>query len=237
MRLISPTITSLLLILTLGELTTPAQSPQQPAPTLTQILQAIEANLNAYHNGIPSFFCDEHVVSKMVPGPRSQNATTDSSFRVKRFTNPDDTTTLAETREVKTIDGHTAQGEDITGPAIFRGAFSGGPVIVSLSQQACMQYTMQPIQQGRPYVVEFTSLPKSERATYCVLQEDGYGRAVIDPETLQVTHVEFTVPNHTIFPGGKTPNGYIIPAITGVWVASLSTMPVSCSKEKPSGCP
>jgi hypothetical protein len=200
--------------------------------TLEGILQTLQDNLDAYHKNIPSFLCDEHAVSKMAPllttspyvGSRSQNTVTDSTFRVKRTTNADGKVTLIESREIKTVNGHDAQGEEIGGPAIFIGALSGGPVLVSLGQTACMRYTMQPIKPGdsrKPIVVEFASLPEKERPANCVLAEDGSGHASIDPTTMQVTHLEFKVPNHTIFAGGKNANGRDAPPTKGIWVASI----------------
>jgi hypothetical protein len=194
-------------------------------PTLDEILQTLEDNLDAYHHDIPSFLCDEHAVSKMVLGTRNQNTVTDSTFRVKRTRSDDGRMTLTESRDIKSVNGHAAEGDEIAGPAIFSGAFSGGPVIVSLSQQSCMSYSLRPIQpdnSGDPYIVEFTSKSANERPANCVLQEDGSGLVAIDPATMQVTHLEFTVPNHTIYAGGKTADGYVIPPITGIWIASIN---------------
>jgi hypothetical protein len=193
-------------------------------PTLEGILQKLQDNLDAYHHGIPSFLCDEHVVSTIFPGSPSQNTVTDSTFRVKRTVNDDGDTTLTESRYIKTVNGRAAQGEEIRGPAIFSGAFSGGPVIVSLSQTACMSYRLRPIhadKPGDPYIVEFASKPANERPANCVLTEDGTGLVAIDPATMQVRHLEFKVPKHTIFAGGKNAKGLIIPPTTGTWVASI----------------
>jgi len=201
-----------------------APEKQSQPPTLDDILQKLQENLNAYHHDIPSFLCDEHAVSKMVPGTRNQNAVTDSTFHVKRTMNADGNTTLTEARYIKSVNGHSAEGEQMTGPAIFSGIFSGGPVIVSLSQTACMRYRLRPIQpdkSGDPYIIEFASKPANERPANCVLSEDGAGLVVVDSATMQVTHLEFKVSNHTIYAGGKTANGYIVPPITGVWVASI----------------
>jgi hypothetical protein len=202
-------------------------------PTLEGILQTLQDNLDAYHHGIPSFLCDERAVSKMAPllitspyvASRSQNTVTDSTFRVKRTTNADGYTILTESRDIKSVNGHAAEGEEISGPAIFSGAFSGGPVIVSLSQTACMSYKLRPLRANKPndpYIVEFASKPANERPDNCVLTEDGAGLVVVDPATMQVTHLEFKVPNHTIFAGGKTANGRDVPPTKGSWVASIN---------------
>jgi hypothetical protein len=194
-------------------------------PTLEGILQTLQDNLDAYHKDIPSFLCDEHAVSTIFPESPSQNTVTDSTFRVKRATSADGDTTLTESRYIKTVNGRAAQGEEIRGPAIFYGALSGGPVLVSLGQTACMRYMMQPIKPDdsrKPIVVEFASLPEKERPANCVLAEDGSGHASIDPATMQVMHLEFKVPDHTIIAGGKTANGRDVPPIKGTWVASIN---------------
>ncbi len=148
----------------------PAFSQQAQPPTLDDILLAIENNLHRYDTTVPSFFCDEQVVSTMVPGPKKQNATTDSTFRLKRVPGIDRKTTLEESREVKSVNGHPTSGGDFNGPSMVGGAFSGGLSIVSLSQKACMRYALQPITSGHPYIVQFSSLPSSERPTNCLLQ-------------------------------------------------------------------
>src|ERR1700722_16780649 len=78
---------------------------QAKTPTLEEVLERIEANLNHYDTGVPSFFCDEHVISQVEPGLRNQDTITDSVFRLKRTPNPDHTTTLVELREIKNVDG------------------------------------------------------------------------------------------------------------------------------------
>ena len=97
-------------------------------------------------------------------------------------------------------------------------------MLVSQGQTACMRYTLQSIKPGdslKPIVVKFASLPAKERPANCVLAEDGSGHAVIDPATMQVTHLEFTVSNHTIFAGGKNAFGRGELPVKGMWVASI----------------
>jgi hypothetical protein len=207
----------------------PAFAQQAQAPTLDDILSALENNLHHYDTGVPSFFCDEHVVSTMAPGPKKQNATTESTFRLKRVLNPDHKTTLEESREVKTIDGHPASGDEFVVPALVRGAFSGGLSIVSLSQKTCMHYTLEPIKPNsprEPYVVEFSSLPSNERPTNCLLQEDGSGRIFIDPGTMEIKRMELAAPHHTVFAATKTANGFNIPPIIGAWDLSVDYSPI-----------
>ena len=55
---------------------------------MDEIIERLEANLNHYDAGVPSFFCEEHVVSQVEPGLRNQNTVTDSVFRLKRAPSP-----------------------------------------------------------------------------------------------------------------------------------------------------
>jgi hypothetical protein len=202
----------------------PAFAQQRQSPALDDILLALEDNVHHYDAAVPSFFGDEHVVSKMVPDPRHQDATTDSTFRLKRVVNADGRPTLVESRDVKVVYGDHASGKDLVGPSIVRGAFSGGLSIVSLSQKACMRYTLEPINPGspgEPYVIQFASRPKSERPTDCHLIEDGSGRVYVDPATMQIQRMELTVPHHTI-----SANSYKMPVTMGVWDLSIDYSPV-----------
>jgi hypothetical protein len=184
---------------------------QAKTPTLEEILQRLEANLNHYDAGVPSFFCDEHVVSerehsqrKMEHGQRNENIITDSVFRLKRTLNPDHTTTLVESREIKTVDGKPATSQDMDGPTMLRGWFEGGLAIVSPSQTTCMNYTLQRINKNHPadpYVVRFATVLTPQNSADCLLQEDSKGRVFIDPASMQVTHLELTTPHHTIIEG------------------------------------
>ena len=79
----------------------PVLAQQAQTPTLDAILQRLESNLLHYDNAVPSLFCDEHVVSRVEPGLRNQDTVTDSVFRLKRVPNANHTTTLEESREVR----------------------------------------------------------------------------------------------------------------------------------------
>jgi hypothetical protein len=175
------------------------------APTLGEILQRLEANLNHYDALVPSFFCDEHVVSSEVEsGERDQNIITDSVFRLKRTPKPDHTTTLVESREIKYVDGKPATSQRMDAPTLLSGAFEGGLAVVSLNQTACMKYALQRINKNRPtepYIVRFATVLASENSADCLLQEKSSGRVFIDPASMQITHLELTTPRHVIIPG------------------------------------
>jgi hypothetical protein len=201
-----------------------AQQAPPSAPgsiTLDEILQRLEANLHRYDTQVPNFFCSEHVVSLMTYGKSRQSTATDSIFRLERSSTPGRPSTLNESREIKTINGSPTESKDISGPSILSGVFSGGLDTVSLSQKACMTYALQPVSPERPinpdkpYIVQFATLPSSQRPSNCVLKEDGVGRVFIDPTTMQVTRMELTAPRHII-----------LPATVGTWRISIDYAPV-----------
>jgi len=206
--------------------TTPERRTGTPA--LGEILQRLQENLDQYDSGVPSFFCDEHVVSRMVPDVHNQETVTDSVFRLKRTPHPDHTTTLEESREVKTVNGQPATKQEIDGPSIVRGAFEGGLAVVSLNQTSCMNYTLQRINRNdakAAIIIHFASVLTPENSGGCLLHENGRGRVLIDPATMQVTRMELTTPHHTIIPGDKMGYGSS-GAIMGDWVLSVDYAPV-----------
>lgn len=175
------------------------------APSLDEILQRLQANLNHYDADVPSLFCDEHVVSsEMEPGRPDQKTITDSVFRLKRTREPDDTTTLVESREIKSIDGKAAASQKMDGPSLLNGMFEGGLAVVSQSQTSCMNYTLERTKKNRPndpYVVRFANVLTPQNSAGCFLQEKSKGRVFVDPASMQVTRVEITTPRHTIIRG------------------------------------
>ena len=186
-----------------------------PPPTLDEILLRLEGNLNHYDKEVPNFFCNEHVVSSLGYANKHQSTVTDSVFRVVR--NP--TGDLTESHEIQAINGTPAKGEQVRGPAIVSGVFTGSLDTVSLSQNACMSYTLQPIDPehpNQPYVIQFTTLPNAQLHQGCALKEQGSGRVLVDPTTMQVIRLELRAPNHVI-------NS----AETGIWQVAIDYAPVS----------
>jgi hypothetical protein len=174
----------------------------QKVPTLGEILQRLQENLEQYDSSVPSFFCDESVTTHAQRGPGPVNTwvgtVTDSTFLLKRIPRPDDQVTLRESREVKKVNGKPVTGDSVGGGILTVGAFSDGMALVSLSQQACMDYSLKPIDAGQPILVEFASVAADKRPADCRMQEDVSGRAVIDPETMQLTQIQFHAPHHMI---------------------------------------
>lgn len=192
-----------------------ASAQQSSPPTLDRILSQLEINLSRYDHQVPNFFCTEHVVSSLVYGRNRQSTVTDSIFRVERSVSGK----LSESREIKAINGSPAEGHRLGGPVVLGGVFSGGLDAVSLRQNACMSYTLQPPESGRqnaPYVIQFVTLPSARHHSECVLKEEGMGRVLVDPATMQVTRMELEAPNHQISPSE-----------IGTWYISIDYAPTA----------
>jgi hypothetical protein len=192
-----------------------ALGQQAPTPSLDEILLRLEGNLKHYDKEVPNFFCSEHVVSSLSYAKKLQTTVTDSVFRVLRSSSG----TLTESHEIQVVNGTPAKGDQVGGPTSLSGVFTGGLAAVSLGQRACMSYALQPINPERPnepYVIQFATLPGTQRRSECVLREEGTGRVLVDPATLQVMRMELKAPNHLINPGE-----------VGRWSISIDYAPVS----------
>lgn len=209
------------------------------SPTLEEILQRLEADLNHYDTGVPSFFCDEHVISEVEHRTQKEDIITDSVFRLKRTPNPDHTTALVESREIKTVDGKLATSQDMDGPALLSGWFEGGLAVVSPNQTTCMNYTLQRSNKNRsadPYIVRFDTVLTPQNSADCLLKENSKGRVFIDPASMKITHLELTTPHHTIIEGNSSRSPVVgkrvltvdyAPALLGgetFWMPSMITL-------------
>ena len=210
-----------------------AATPQKAGPpTLAELLQRLQENLEQYDATIPSFFCDEQVVAAMRQDSVeywSGLVVTDSTFRLKRVDSSGGRVTLQESHEVKRVNGRPATGDSVSGPSYLRGAFSNGLALVSLSQQICMSYTLEPAAPNRPkdpYIIDFASLPGDQRPINCLMHEDVSGRVLIDPLTTQIKRMEFRAPHHLIVPAGHLFAKLELAPIYGQWDVSVEYAPI-----------
>jgi hypothetical protein len=177
---------------------------QQKAPTLGEVLQRLEANLNRYDAGVPSFFCEEHVVSsRSVPHERDDRSETDSVFRLKRTAQADGTTALVESREIKRVNGRVPASESVPVPTLLTGIFEGGLAVVSVGQTSCMNYKLERRKSPGEFVVSFTTVLTPSNTADCFLQEKSKGRVVVDAASMQVKRLEIDTPRHVIDPGSE----------------------------------
>jgi len=177
---------------------------QQKAPTLGEVLQRLEANLNAYDAGVPSLFCDEHVVSsRTVPRERDESSATDSVFRLKRTAQADGTTVLVESREIKRVNGRAPMSETVPVPTLLTGIFEGGLAVVSVGQTSCMNYKLERRKLPGEIVVSFATFLTPSNTVDCFLQEKSKGRVVVDAASMQVKRLEIETPRHVIDDGDE----------------------------------
>ena len=193
----------------------PSVFAQQAAPPLNDLLHQLQDNLDQYRKLVPSFYCSEHVVCDAnYAGSRMYRAT-DSIFRVVR----NDSGKLIESREVKAINGTPVSRKHLEGPVTLGGVFAGGLATVSESGKACMHYSLEEEATGQPakdLVILFRALPEAGNNPGCVLGEEGAGRVLIDPATLQVTKMELQAPHHALNTGEH-----------GMWKISIAYAPVA----------
>jgi hypothetical protein len=174
------------------------------APTLGEVLQKLEANLNRYDAGVPSLFCDEHVVSsRTVPHERDDRSATDSVFRLKRTPQADGTTALVESREIKRVNGKAPTSEAVPVPTLLTGIFEGGLAVVSVGQTSCMNYKLERRKRPGEIVVSFATLLTPSNTADCFLQEKSKGRVVVDAASMQVKRLEIDTPKHVIDEGDE----------------------------------
>ena len=182
-----------------------AQQPAVPrkntADTLKNILLHLQQNLSNYQANVPNFFCDEHAISDITLPNRRRTfrTTTDSVFSLQRASAS--TNTLRESREVKRVNGASASGAAIQGPAIFTGAFSGALSVVSPEMARCYNYTLEsPGQLGMtPAIsISYATRPNARKDQFCPGPEKESGRAWIDPVSFHLLRIEMRTPNHAM---------------------------------------
>jgi hypothetical protein len=176
---------------------------QQPNTALDQILTRVEANTEQYKASVPSFVCDEHIISQETHnGVPKHETTVDALFRVTR--SPSQTGILNESREVRAIDGKPSGNKKISMPISFTGGFSGALAkFLSADHRQCFDYKPDPATAAPTGTTAFTFASREAAAAKdpaCAsIQPGTTGKFTIDSATVQVTHIERTVP----YPIGK----------------------------------
>lgn len=186
----------------------PSYQLKDPA-NLDSILQHLDANLQEYETGVPSFFCKEHTLSEMQLGsdPSTYRRTVaDSTFRIRRSSDSGQPVQLEESRIVNTIDGkpQSSDSAQLASPLAIAGVFSGALKLLSPSAKACFQYRLHPARKGHdtsPIVIDFSSLPAKDRAPDCQYTERTSGKALIDPASMRVVHMDTHTAGHELVPG------------------------------------
>ena len=195
---------------------TPSFAQQPGTLSISETLTRLQENVSSYLSSVPSFFCDERVSSNLFqPNDVKITTVTDSVFRIRRASE-DNATQLVESREIKSINHKPAKGENITGPAVFRGAFTNGVLIVSSAFAPCYEFQRE----DDAKVEGIHAIVLSYKATSETLMERSCpkfheGRVFIDPQRFHLLRVEARVPDHEITPG-----------VFGLWKWSIDYAPV-----------
>lgn len=197
----------------------PTAAPNPSAISLHDILLRLQGNLTDYLNNVPNFFCNERVISNRTqPGHPNKRTTTDSIFRLRRDSKAGKPV-LSESREIKTVDGNRANGEELRGPSILNGVFASGANLVSLEMSRCFNYKLEPpttLNKAPAILISFTLKPEAQSNDSCHGLENQSGRAFIDPATLHTERLETRIPNHQVSPGRKV-----------LWTWAVDYAPVS----------
>jgi hypothetical protein len=171
---------------------------QRPAPALDQILSRVEANTDQYKATVPSFFCDEHITSQEIHDSKLKHETTvETLFRVSRSVPP--AGTLEESREVKSVNGKPSSNKKLDMPISFIGGFSGALAkFLSTDRRVCFDYQADISSPASPGTEAFTFTAREAAAKQPAcgsIQPGTTGKFVVDSGTMQVRHIERTVPN------------------------------------------
>ncbi|WP_433967375.1 hypothetical protein [Tunturiibacter gelidiferens] len=171
---------------------------QQPAPALDRILTRVEANTEQYKAAVPSFLCDEHITSQEIrDGELKHETTVEALFRVTRSASP--AGALEESREIRSVNGKSSSSKKLDMPISFNGGFSAALAkFLSADRRECFDYQADPASPAPPGTEAFTFTAREAAAKQpaCVsIQPGTTGKFVIDASTMQVTHIERTVPN------------------------------------------
>ena len=205
------------------------QAPMQQAvtrsasdPATDELLLRVWDNFAGYLSSLPNVFADEHVISSVTTAfsASSKNgvhdsemdstidSTIDSIFRLKRVSSDGKTADLVESREIKSVDHHTAaKNQILTGPAILIGAFSRAPNVFSPQVKDCYDYHLLPNMRHNPdvaalflhaqvLVVEYALKSPLPASAQCPVREQTTGRAFIDPSSMQIVRLEQQRPRH-----------------------------------------
>ena len=194
-----------------AQATAPAVNVQSalPAPgSLDDVLQRLEANNVVYERKVPNLYASEHVISqlqKLNVFPGSEVTETDSLFRLRRGAVKGGRVSLDEAREVRRVNGKVQTGgsASLDGPSILLGVFSSGLNLVSVRGSQCFKYVLLPAR-GREknmIVIGFENKPEADYGKECPVFEKTSGRAVIDPASMHVVHLEKMTPHHELFAG------------------------------------
>lgn len=159
-----------------------SNAPAQQDPTtstLQQELQRLGVAASALERSLPSFTCQETVVSQRLQGKKlQQQANFTATIRAKRAADG----TLAESYQPTTLNGKPLSGSGFGLPVYVAGGFDRAMIYFLPSLQPCYRYQLSP---GR---IDFETIPHHASPLSCEY-EDTRGFALLDA-TGNITHLE-----------------------------------------------
>jgi hypothetical protein len=165
-------------------------------PTLDTVLTRLQQNSTIYTLSLPNFFADESFTSQeFYHGLRRQSITTISTLRVlHKPGEANQSVKTVESREVRTINNKPAHGDQVNGPIVLKGAFDTALTMFTASHVNCFTYQLLPPPDPQHLLLSFTAKdPVSADCPAFIVGETG--RALLDPQTMQPTHIDRTVPH------------------------------------------
>ncbi|MDQ2834197.1 MAG: hypothetical protein M3Y50_10705 [Acidobacteriota bacterium] len=162
------------------------------------MLSRVEANAEQYKSTVPSFLCDEHITSQELHDGKLKHATTaDALFRVTRSSSPG--APPDESRQVTSIDGKPSTEKKLKLPITFSGGFGGALAkYLSAERHQCFDYQPDPAYTGPAGTNGYTFIPRPAAANEPVcasILPGTTGKFVVDTTSMQVLHIERTVPH------------------------------------------
>jgi hypothetical protein len=159
----------------------PIVAPQKatPSPELTQALQRLAAAADALTHSLPSFTCQETVVSQRRHGKKIEQQTNfTANLRVNRAADA----SLSESFTVLTLNGKPFSGGSFNTPTYVSGGFDRAILYFSSKLQPCFSYRLS------PHRIDFEGVADPK----CIFQGT-HGFALLDADG-NLTYLERTVP-------------------------------------------
>ncbi|HEY4380528.1 MAG TPA: hypothetical protein VGN01_09295 [Acidobacteriaceae bacterium] len=161
---------------------------QQSSLTVEEVLAHARDNVSDFQKSIPAFIADESVLSERFESAvLKDRMNIESSFQVKR-TSPDDST--HETRQVRLVNGIPPKDpHKIQPPWTFSGGFAN---VISFVNSKCDDFRLAQPPDARTIVVLANPKPAAADRPASCSAESYTLKAVIDPATFQIIHLEQT---------------------------------------------
>lgn len=162
--------------------------------TVDGVLARVRANAEAYRASIPNFICDESVDSFRTSGGKVKDEMkVQSSFSLVRSSNGKDP---KETRVQNLVNGKKPKSQKFAPPYFFVGGYAN---VIGFVNDKCSSFVFAPdaLPDGKGPIVLLTE-PKPDSPdlpAYCSRERKLQARtkAVIDPKSFQVVHLEQTL--------------------------------------------